>query len=284
MDCLMNANMHKTIRNIADEERFAIPSTIEDPTVSPETPDGLKARNMEKAFDRYQLVPTLPLALLWLLCLCQSCGIGERDTTKVGTDLSTQSGDTVVVERMLTLEFEHALGHEVHFLDVVGDAGIDTLILGPFDGEATMLSLLDRGVRREVLRIAPRMNADYVTTRPPVERIFLEGNHVQSSDKSLRLIIRNTDHVGGEYCFFDIHLSSGSVVVGNCGMYSLGDDHQAEGVGRTQLCTARYGRELEPLKNGTTYLYPQLILERSWPGGHVCDIEKYVQRNKVEIP
>ncbi|MBL7980372.1 MAG: AMP-binding protein [Flavobacteriales bacterium] len=42
--------LRKTIRNIADGEHYAVPSTIEDPSVLTEIHDGLKARRIGKAF------------------------------------------------------------------------------------------------------------------------------------------------------------------------------------------------------------------------------------------
>jgi propionyl-CoA synthetase len=43
--------LRKTIRNIADGEHYAIPSTIEDPVVLTEIHDGLKERGIGKAFN-----------------------------------------------------------------------------------------------------------------------------------------------------------------------------------------------------------------------------------------
>lgn len=42
--------LYMTIRNIADGEHHAVPSTIEDPSALTEIHDGLKARGIGKAF------------------------------------------------------------------------------------------------------------------------------------------------------------------------------------------------------------------------------------------
>lgn len=211
-----------------------------------------------------------------LSMVIMACNSGENQQGKIAPLRSTTEGDgnggrSVQEDRQAQLTY-HSLRHEINYLDVVGDSAMDTLILGPFDGKATSLNLLEKGVPRNILMIEPRFLGmpEYVSTSPPIERIYLEANNVQSDEKSLRLIIRNTDMVP-EYCFFDIYFEGDDIRIGLCGVYDLGEIDSVKLIGRPMLCTAVFNRTIERSANGKRVFFPGSILGMYWPNGYVCD-------------
>lgn len=200
------------------------------------------------------------------------CGCSDTNTNGVILKLPESVGYTEQTQPSGVTQFLHSPEREFHFLDVVPESGMamtDTLLLERKDG-TTVLSRSDNGILKKVVTIYPMFDAKYVTTEPQVERVYLEANGVQTSERSLRLIIRNTDTYPS-YCFFDVIFNGEEIRVGLCGLYDLGEVTYADGKGGAQLCTAKYDRIIKRNWNGDRDLIPYEILDHFWKRGCGCE-------------
>lgn len=206
------------------------------------------------------------ISIIGIFSILMSCDTGASKTD--GGDVSVVSDTSIAAERIRE-GLQHSSGHEIYFLDVIGDSAIDTLVLESVDDKAD-LRIVQDGVPTSILMIDPLFigGGEYRTTLPPVEKIYLEANDVQSHDKSLRLIIRNTD-VAPEYRFFDLYLHGDTVFVGLCGMYDLGPNRLGTS-GRQQLCTAQFDRVIERGENGMREFAASSILGQFWDNTEKC--------------
>lgn len=204
-------------------------------------------------------------------------GCTRNDPGKVNSILHRDSSDHVTEPESIghvPAGLQHSLDHEVHYLDVTGDSSVDTLVLRRKVGK-TNISLFEMGLEHDLFCVKPLFSTmpEYLATMPPIERIYLEANGVQSPDKCLRLIIRNTD-TDIEYSFFDIRLDGDDVLIGLCGMYDLGESRGEGSLGGDKLCTALYNRRLEPDMNGDKELVPHTILGIFWGNRQACQSQR----------
>jgi len=199
-----------------------------------------------------------------------------KDPFNANSSLRTDSSNYVSDPKPIGLypvDLRHSLHREIHYLDVIGDSAMDTLVLKREVGQ-TVIGMFDKGVVHDLLSVSPLFATmpEYLATTPPIERIYLEANGVRSSDKGLRLIIRNTD-MDLEYSFFDIKLEGDDVLIGLCGMYDLGEMTGNGSLGKERLCTAIYDRHLESDANGDREIDPLAILSIFWGNLQDCQCQ-----------
>ncbi|WP_073360481.1 hypothetical protein [Flavobacterium fontis] len=91
------------------------------------------------------------------------------------------------------------------YLDIIGDQKWDTITLESNINKQCMQDIffLKNGKKERILSILPRVDCAYVLTKPKIEMIYFEANEIQSKDKGLRVMIRNTDLVP-DYFFIDL--------------------------------------------------------------------------------
>jgi len=93
-----------------------------------------------------------------------------------------------------------------YYLDVVGDNSLDTIIVSNNETNKSIrdIFLIKGGKKNRIISIGPWRDSVSVVTQPPIETIYLEVNNVQSFDKGLRIVIRNTDVIP-DYLFIDLY-------------------------------------------------------------------------------
>lgn len=79
-------------------------------------------------------------------------------------------------------------------LDVWKSPTLDTLTfqLNPEDGTTT-ISIIENNKPIEIISVLPLFNKDFKLVEPKIESVELQANGIQSEDKGLRVLIRNTD-------------------------------------------------------------------------------------------
>lgn len=96
----------------------------------------------------------------------------------------------------------------VFLLDIWKSATLDTLTLqlNPEDGTTT-ISIIENNKPIEIFSVMPLFNKDFKLVEPKIENLELQANGVQTEDKGLRVLIRNTDFEP-DYYFLDIQYQS----------------------------------------------------------------------------
>ncbi len=90
-------------------------------------------------------------------------------------------------------------------LDVWKSPTLDTLTfqLNPEDGTTT-ISIIENNKPIEIISVLPLFNKDFKLVEPKIESVELQANGIQTEEKGLRVLIRNTDFEP-DYYFLDLH-------------------------------------------------------------------------------
>lgn len=90
---------------------------------------------------------------------------------------------------------------DAYYFDFLGDDKLDTLIIKD-NGKPYIqdIFLLKNNQQKKIISILPLKDSTYVMTQPKIENIYIEANDVQSQEKGIRIIVRNTDIIPD--CFF----------------------------------------------------------------------------------
>ena len=97
------------------------------------------------------------------------------------------------------------LAGELYLIDVSGDSAPDSILVERDTNEPYIshISLQCRGIKERIISIVPSAKGEFVMTDPPIESLRLEANAVQSAERGIRIISRNTDYVP-DYVFIDL--------------------------------------------------------------------------------
>lgn len=110
----------------------------------------------------------------------------------------------VIVSIVLVSCKDHPTPYPI-FLDVFGDKKLDVLTVEDNTEKHSMkdIKILVNGRSEKICSILPIIDSTYVQGEPKVEMIYLEANSVQTNEKGLRVIVRNTDLIP-DYFFIDL--------------------------------------------------------------------------------
>ena len=105
--------------------------------------------------------------------------------------------------------------HKIECFDIIGNSGLDTLQIAE-DIEKTYIFILKNNEKKLLLKLYPLINNEFKTTNPTIENVYLEANNIQTNEKSLRVIVRNTD-IQPDYYFIDVFLNCDKPKINNLG-------------------------------------------------------------------
>lgn len=92
----------------------------------------------------------------------------------------------------------------VFLLDVWKSPTLDTLTLQlNLEDGTTAISIIENNKPIEIISVMPLFNKDFKLIEPKIESVELQANGIQSEDKGLRVLIRNTDFEP-DYYFLDL--------------------------------------------------------------------------------
>ncbi len=111
--------------------------------------------------------------------------------------------------------------NKIVYFDVIGNNDLDTIQINE-ELENTDIFIIKNKNKKLLLKLYPLMNKDYKTTNPAVENVYLEMNNIQTNEKSLRVIVRNTD-IQPDYYFIDIFLNCKEPNIYNLGLMNSTD-------------------------------------------------------------
>jgi hypothetical protein len=106
--------------------------------------------------------------------------------------------------------------HKIECFDIIGNSCLDTLQIAE-DIEKTNIFIIKNNKKKLLLKLYPLINNEFKTTNPTIENVYLESNNIQTEEKSLRVIVRNTD-IQPDYYFIDVFLNCDEPKINNVGL------------------------------------------------------------------
>lgn len=110
---------------------------------------------------------------------------------------------------------------KIECFDIISDSDLDTLQITQ-ESEKSIIYLLKSNQKKLLIKLYPLLNNEFKTTNPTIENVYLETNNVQTEEKSLRVIVRNTD-IQPDYYFIDIFLNCKEPNIYNIGFMNSTD-------------------------------------------------------------
>jgi hypothetical protein len=92
-----------------------------------------------------------------------------------------------------------------YYFDFTGDLNLDTLVIkDSTKSYIKNLYILKNRELKKIVSFLPMGDSSHVSTKPQIENIYIEANQIQSKEKGIRVIIRNTDLIPDIF-FIDIY-------------------------------------------------------------------------------
>ena len=93
----------------------------------------------------------------------------------------------------------------VYYLDVIGENTLDKLIIRHNETNPHIrdIYLAKDRIEEKIISLNSWYDKIHVLTKPSVEMIYLQANYIQTNEKGIRIVIRNTD-VSPDTIFIDL--------------------------------------------------------------------------------
>lgn len=107
---------------------------------------------------------------------------------------------------LILISFSCQKNSNEYYIDVIGSTKLDTVFIEDnieFNYVKDLYILENKKTKR-ILGILPLADSSYIMTKPRIENIYIEANNIQSNEKGIRLLIRNTDLLP-DYFFIDLY-------------------------------------------------------------------------------
>ncbi len=96
----------------------------------------------------------------------------------------------------------HQRNENLLIADIVGDKRLDSVVTFE-DNEGTSVCLRQNNRDTEIIKITPLIDSTFNSAKTKIENVFLMPNAVQTDEKGLRVMVRNTD-LSPDCCFIDL--------------------------------------------------------------------------------